>query len=177
MKRGSFIKILCLFIIFLFLINITNANYFIDVRIPLEYLSINPGDSISANVKIVRISEDTGRDDYSIKARIIDNQGNILIEKDKVIAIENEVDTIISFGIPYNMEFGEYKIEVVVGDNKSSAGFIVENTGKELKIYLIYIKIIILLFFIALFYYYNRKLNKLLKHIHKVSAKDLIKKR
>jgi len=177
MKIGPLIWMVYLFVVVLLLTNIVDANYFIDVKIPLEYLSVNPGDSISANIKIVKISGDTERDDYSIKARIIDKYENVLIEKDEVIAIEEEVDTVISFNIPTNIESGEYKMEVIIGDNRSSAGFIVEENSKGMKIYFVYSIIIILLFLVVAFYYYNRNLNKLLKHAYRVSGKDLIKKR
>lgn len=173
-------KISMILIIFLLIIitsGLVSANYFIDVNIPQEQTSIIPGSDIQANVKIIKISQNNLREDIDIKIRIIDENNNILIEKSKIIAIENEVNTLAEIHIPENVEIGIYKLEVEIGENRSSSGFIVESPKSNINKIIIYVLIFILTLSIIGFYFYNRKLNKLIKHIHKrVGIKDFIRR-
>ena len=166
-----------IFLFVLFISDFVSASYFIDVNIPSEYVSIHPGDSFQANIKIIRIPQGEIIEDINLEIKVRDKDGNILVEKSKIIAIGNEIVTTGDIHVPINLDFGVYNLEVEIEENKSGTFFIVENPKSKFDLFVIYTLILILLLSVIGFYFYNRKLNKLLKQIHKkVTIRDLVKR-
>ena len=172
------LKMFLLFVIFLFYINSSYANYFISIDMPVESLSVKPGEDLNVNVDIISIDGTEGRKDYNLVAYILDEKGNKIAEENKILAIGNEVSTIVKFSIPLNAEPGIYNIKVILDGDEKTGRFVIKELDKQnINSYIIYILIFIFLCFFAVFYIYNRKLNKLVKHIRKVSVGDIVKKR
>ena len=104
--------------------------------------------------------------------------GNKIAEKNKILAIGDEASTILSFSIPSSAEPGIYNIKVILNGDEKTGRFVVgKSSNQEINPYIIYILAFIFLCFFAVFYFYNRKLNKLVKHIKRVRIKDVVKKR
>lgn len=172
------LKRFLLLVIFLVYINSSYANYFISIDIPVESLSVEPGEDLNVNVDIISIDGAEGRKDYNLVAYILDGNGNKIAEENKILAIGNEASTIISFSIPSNVEPGIYSIKISLNGDEKTGRFVVKEPDKQnINFYVVYILIFIFLCFFAVFYVYDRKLNKLVKHIRKVSIRNVVKKR
>jgi len=172
------LKKILLLIALLACINFAYANYFISIDIPVEGLSVKPGEDLNVNVDIISIDGAEGRRDYNLMAYVIDEKGNKIAEKNKILAIGDEASTILSFSIPSSAEPGIYNIKVILNGDEKTGRFVVgKSSNQEINPYIIYILAFIFLCFFAVFYFYNRKLNKLVKHIKRVRIKDVVKKR
>ena len=172
------LKKFLLFAVFLVYISSSYADYFISIDMPAESLSVKPGEDLNVNLDIISIEGSQGRKDYNLAAYVMDEKGNKISEENKILAIENEVSTIVTFSIPPYAEPGIYTIKVNLDGDEKTGRFVVEKPNEQnIKLYTIYILIFIFLCFFAVFYIYNRKLNKLVKHIKKVHIKDIVKKR
>lgn len=180
-KRGILIYMLkrfLLFVIFLLYINSSYANYFISIDMPVESLSVKPGEDLSVNIDIISIEGNEGRKDYNLVAYVLDEEGNKIAEDNKILTIENEASTVVKFSIPSNVEPGIYNIKVILDGDEKTGRFIIKEPDKQnINSYIIYIIVFIFLCFFTVFYIYNRKLNKLVKHIKKIHIGDIIKKR
>ena len=174
-KKMNLVRIIASFLIFLLLISPVYAKFSININMPIEYLSIHPGDNISFEVNVIKIGEEE-KDDYEMSINILDKDNNRIAHKNKFIAIENEINTIVRLTAPSDIKPGEYKLEVVIGNDKSDVNFVVEKESLY-NLNVIYFLVIIFAGFFIIFYLYDRKLNKLLKHIpKKVSMEDLVKR-
>lgn len=172
------LKRFLLCVIFLIYINSSYANYFISIDMPVESLSVKPGEDLNVNVDIISIDGAEGRKDYNLVAYVLDKKGNKIAEDNKILAIGDEASTVVKFSIPSNAEPGIYDIKVSLDGDEKTGRFVVEEPDKQnINVYIIYILIFIFLCFFAVFYIYNRKLNKLVKHIKKVHIEDIVKKR
>src|SRR3989344_5430379 len=155
------LKKFLLFAIFLVYISSSYADYFISIDMP--------GEDLNVNLDIISIEGSQGRKDYNLAAYVMDEKGNKISEENKILAIENEVSTIVTFSIPPYAEPGIYTIKVNLDGDEKTGRFVVEKPDEQnIKFYIIYVLIFIFLCFFAVFYIYNRKLNKLVKHIKKV---------
>ena len=162
-------------IIFLLSINLASARIVADIDIPNDYLSVKQGETIYASLKLFNIDGDK-RMDYDVKAYVVDENGNKVVEKKKTVAIEKELTTVIEFNLPEYIKPGKYTIEIYLDSKKATVGFTVEREIKEsLKFNGLILLIVIIIIFLIIFYISNRKLNKVIKHIKKVDIEDIIK--
>ena len=171
------VKILIIMIFILTIMNSVKADFLIDLDIPIQHLSVKPGDDMSVNVKIINIGEISERNDYNLKMNIFDANDNKIYEKSKLIAIENEVNTLFEFNLPEKIEPGEYTAIINLNGNKKSAGFIVNSKNEYFNDYIVYWLILIGMVFLIVLIVYERKLNKLVKDSQRIRVKDIIRRK
>lgn len=104
------------FIVFLLLLAFVNARLIADVDIPSNSLTVKPGNSTYANLRLFRVDDD-GRTDYFLRAYAIDDYGNKVSELTKTITIDNELETIIELYIPSDAPLLLFAIAVFSSNN------------------------------------------------------------
>ena len=154
------------FIVFLLLLAFVNARLIADVDIPSNSLTVKPGNSTYANLRLFRVDDD-GRTDYFLRAYAIDDYGNKVSEQTKTITIDNELETVIELYIPRDAEPGNYRLLVELGGGRTaSAGFIVEAEKEEnIPLTVGLILMAVLVGFIIIFVFSIRNISKITKHL------------
>ena len=167
-------------VFFLLVLPLGYAKIVADIELPFGYLSVKPGDEVYADLKLIDIDSSGERADYMVRVFVIDESGKVILSLDKTIAINDRTDTVIHLALPYDTKPGRYILKVNVDGAETSTNFIVENAEKQpVKSksfnWFLWLVFIVLISFIVIIFYYNRKLNKLLKHNKKISMEDFIK--
>jgi len=163
----KFIKI---FIILALLLSVCTVlatqKVLVKVEIPMQYLVVNPGDVMQADICLFKINGDE-REDHLIDLYLMDDEGNILMEKEKTLALEYHINTNVHFNLPSDLPPGNYQIQADInGADKENAWFIVEQKYKEpFNTNLLCVLIFVMMIAFILVIIYHRRLLRML-HIY-----------
>ncbi len=103
-------------------IDVSSKKALFDVRveIPEQFLEVNPGKEIFANIQIFNLGE-IGRVDTEIFHIIKDIDGNIISMEDETIAVETQTSFVKEIKIPASMKSGDYILQVRTKYNNETA--------------------------------------------------------
>ena len=142
----------------------------ISLNIPSKYKEVQKGQELLIQLTLFNLGG-TGKVDVSVDYQIKDFDGNVILKKDEMVAVETQASLSRTFELPKDLEEGEYVaiVSVKYGDSfgTSSDIFYIGRKRNELigKEYLI---IAIIFVFIAIStsvitFYHNRKLKHILQ--------------
>lgn len=144
------------------------ALFDISVKIPENYKKLYTGDSLFFEISLLNMGQ-VGRVDASIKYKLQDFDGNVLEEKDEMVAVETQASFSRTIILPDNIKPGKYLMTVDVkygnkSEGSSSDVFNVaeKNSGRGYLLIEIISFIVLIIFIVAIiFYFKSKRLSKL----------------
>jgi hypothetical protein len=95
------------------LIPLVAAAANLEVEIPQEYHSIEPGTKLIFTTKLLQLT-DIGRRDVTLKYEILNQQNQVVLTKSETVAVQTQASFVGNIDIPASVEEGTHSLKVTL---------------------------------------------------------------